>query len=138
MPDPKIIEQVKESGVNSAMKNFKPAWGTTLVRTKEEARKAIEILRSVGTRIHAWDTETVGINPKEDTPVGNGTIICAQCFAGPDIDFGNGPRLFVDNYADAAGLIDEFKEYFEDKSILKVWHNYGFDRHIIYNHGIDV
>ncbi len=65
-------------------------------------------------------------------------MLCAQCFIGPDVDFGNGPRLFIDNYADAADLIMEFKEYFEDESILKVWHNYGFDRHILYNHGINV
>lgn len=31
-----------------------------------------------------------------------------------------------------------FKEYFEDEKILKIWHNYGFDRHIIGNHGINV
>ena len=73
-----------------------------------------------------------------DSPVGHGKIICAQCFAGPDIDFGNGPRLFIDNYADAGELIQAFKGYFEDESILKCWHNYGFDRHVLYNHGIDV
>lgn len=32
----------------------------------------------------------------------------------------------------------EFKDYFEDPNYLKVWHNYGFDRHILFNHGIDV
>lgn len=25
----------------------------------------------------------------------------------------------------------------ESRDIKKVWHNYGFDRHVIYNHGID-
>ena len=52
--------------------------------------------------------------------------------------FENGPRLFIDNYADADGVIMEFKEYLEDPQYLKCWHNYGFDRHIFYNHGIDV
>jgi len=28
--------------------------------------------------------------------------------------FENGPRLFIDNYADADGVIMEFKEYLED------------------------
>lgn len=32
----------------------------------------------------------------------------------------------------------EFKEYLENPEILKCWHNYGFDRHVLYNHGIDV
>lgn len=31
-----------------------------------------------------------------------------------------------------------FKEYLENPEYLKCWHNYGFDRHIFFNHGIDV
>lgn len=31
-----------------------------------------------------------------------------------------------------------FKEYFEDEKYKKVWHNLSFDRHLFYNHGIDV
>jgi len=64
-------------------------------------------------RIVAWDTETIDIDGKTDTPIGNGKIICASMFAGPDIDFGNGPRVFIDNYADAHNVIMEFKEYLE-------------------------
>ena len=30
-----------------------------------------------------------------------------------------------------------FKQFFEDGSIKKVWHNYSFDRHVLRNHGID-
>ena len=30
-----------------------------------------------------------------------------------------------------------FKDYFEDEEYLKCWHNYGYDRHILFNHGID-
>ena len=26
-----------------------------------------------------------------------------------------------------------FKDFFEDSSFLKVWHNYGFDRHVMTN-----
>ena len=89
-------------------------------------------------RVHAWDTETINIDPKEESPVGNGLVICASCFIGPDVNFGNGPRLFIDNYSDAKDIILEFKEYLENDNYLKCWHNYGFDRHILYNHGIDV
>lgn len=32
----------------------------------------------------------------------------------------------------------EFKEYLEDPRYLKVFHNYGYDRHIFFNHGIEV
>lgn len=138
MPDDQIVEKVKQSGVNLAMKDYKPPKGTTIVRTQEDAKRVVEILRSHGNRIHAWDTETIGIDVKAETPVGHGTVLCAQCFIGPDVDFGNGPRLFIDNYADAHNVILEFKEYFEDERFLKCWHNYSFDRHILFNHGIDV
>lgn len=46
--------------------------------------------------------------------------------------------LFIDNYLDSQDLIKIFKDYFEDNSYLKVWHNYGFDRHVIYHEGINV
>jgi len=42
-------------------------------------------------RYHAWDTETVDIDAKVETPVGNGRVICASAFCGIDVDFGNGP-----------------------------------------------
>jgi DNA polymerase-1 len=31
-----------------------------------------------------------------------------------------------------------FKEYFENDKYKKIWHNYGFDRHIVNNSGIDL
>ena len=129
-------EQTRRQGQNVALKDLNLG-GTTIVRSLEQAQKVIEILRSYPDRVHAWDTETININVKEESPVGRGEVICATCFIGPDVDFGNGPRLFIDNYAEAKDLILEFKEYFEDPEYLKCWHNYGFDRHILYNHGID-
>ena len=45
MPDESIIEEIKLSGINEAMKNYVPQKGTTLIRTKEEAQKVIAILR---------------------------------------------------------------------------------------------
>lgn len=64
-------------------------------------------------------------------------MICASAFAGPDVNFGNGPRLLIDNFADAEGILQEFKDYLESEEYLKCWHNYGFDRHILHNEGIN-
>ena len=64
--------------------------------------------------------------------------MCASAFCGPEVDFGDGPRLFIDNFAQNSDLIMMFKDYLEDNRFLKVWHNYSFDRHIFYNHSIDV
>jgi hypothetical protein len=32
---------------------------------------------------------------------------------------------------DASAIIDEFRLFFEDPRVQKVWHNYGFDRHVL-------
>jgi hypothetical protein len=118
-------------GVNAAMANISIP-GTTIVRTREDARRVVDILMKYPKRIHAWDTETIGVDPTKESVIGKGSIICASAFVGPDVDFGNGPRLFIDNYADSEGVIMEFKEYLEDPKYYKSWHNYGFDRHIFY------
>lgn len=111
--------------------------GVTVVRDKASAKKALEVLRSLKDRVHAWDTETVDLEVKEKSPVGNGRVVSAQLFCGPDAPFEDGPRLFVDNFADAAGVLNEFREYFADQEMKKVWFNYGFDRHVLFNEGID-
>jgi DNA polymerase I len=46
--------------------------------------------------------------------------------------------VFIDNFGKNAGLINNFKEYFESEAHKKVWHNYGFNRHLFLNHGINV
>jgi DNA polymerase-1 len=88
--------------------------------------------------MHAWDTETIDLEIKEQTPVGNGKILSAQLFCGPHVPFENGPKVFIDNFGECKDLILLFKDYFEDEKYKKLWFNYGFDRHIFYNHGIDV
>ena len=70
--------------------------------------------------------------------MGTGHIICAQLFCGPDAPFENGPMVFIDNFGDAKDTILCFKEYFESEVYQKCWFNYGFDRHVFMNHGIDV
>ena len=43
--------------------------------------------------------------------------------------------FFFFTIGDAAGVLQEFKGWFEDNSVRKVWHNYGFDRHVMNNEG---
>ncbi|KAM3567364.1 hypothetical protein VYU27_010489, partial [Nannochloropsis oceanica] len=45
--------------------------------------------------------------------------------------------LWVDNMGVSEGVLSEFKDWFKDPATKKVWHNYGFDRHVLYNEGID-
>jgi DNA polymerase-1 len=44
-----------------------------------------------------------------------------------------GKILWVDNYGDADGVLEEFRDFLASEEHKKVWHNYGFDRHVLYN-----
>ena len=121
---------------NPAMSNLNLP-GITIVRDKKSAEIALEVQYKFRNRVHSWDTEVIDIEIKKQSPIGHGNVLSAQCFAGPDVNFGNGPRLFIDNFGDASDVLMLFKEYFEDQSIKKSWFNYGFDRHVLNNMNIN-
>lgn len=128
----------------------------TIVRTKEQALKVLQKLMEDKLanpwRIHSCDTEVMDIDLKKVGPIGHGYVTCLSVYSGPDFDYGlgdsdgddkeeegkKGTMLWVDNLDDAHGILQEFKSWLEDETILKVWHNYGFDRHVLYNEGINV
>jgi hypothetical protein len=109
------------------------------VSSPEQARSVIAKMRTYPKHIWACDTEVVDIDLDEQGPVGNGRVICASLYAGPDVDvgYGKGKILWIDNAGPALGTLAAFKEWFEDEAAMKVWHNYGFDRHVMHNEGID-
>ena len=113
-----------------------------MVQSKERARQVLEHMRSPKYADVVWacDTEVADIEVSELSPVGNGVLTCASIFGGPDVDLGEGPgqALWIDNLGEASGVLLEFKSWFEDPKVKKVWHNYGFDRHIMNNEGIEV
>jgi DNA polymerase I len=51
--------------------------GVTIVRDASSARHVISVLKSYPDRVHAWDTETIDIDVKQVSPVGNGKILSA-------------------------------------------------------------
>jgi hypothetical protein len=118
--------------------------GITIVRTKEEARIVMKKLMSPESEKawHACDTEVMDIDLKNVGPVGNGYVTCLSMYSGPDFDYGLGEEpgsaLWIDNLDDSFGVLQEFKEFFEDDRFKTVWHNYGFDRHVMWNEGINV
>lgn len=115
----------------------------TVVRTAEDARIVMERLMGpeAENRFHACDTEVMDLDLKSVGPVGNGYVTCASVYSGEDFDYGlgDGPGtvLWIDNLDDACGVLQEFKAWFEDERFKKIWHNYGFDRHVMWNEGID-
>lgn len=117
--------------------------GVTIVRTRDEAEKVLKTLQAAEPGVfHACDTEVMAIDVKSVGPVGNGFVTCVSMYSGPDFDYGlgDGPGtcLWIDNLDDSYELLQIFKPWFEDEKHWKVWHNYGFDRHVMWNHGIDV
>ena len=135
-----------------------------VVETVSEAKRVFKILMdNVGDAdrpvYHAVDTEVSHIDVSDQCPVGHGRVTCFSVYCGPDVDFGAGatrakksnvgkgskpddsksnkPKTLL--WVDTMTLGDEgwriFKPYFESADVKKVWHNYGFDRHVIENHG---
>jgi len=115
----------------------------TIVRTEAEAEIAVAALMEAtkSGAVHACDTEVMDMDLKAVGPVGHGHVTCVSVFSGPTVDYGDGPgkALWVDNLDEAAGVAlgGAFKRWLEDPKERKVWHNYGFDRHVLFNGGVD-
>ena len=76
--------------------------GITIVRSKEDAIKAVNVLKQHGNKICAWDTEIIGLDPKVESPVGKGDLLCATAFCGPEVNFGN--LILLISYLQGMGL----------------------------------
>lgn len=87
--------------------------------------------------IHACDTEVADIEIRK-SPIGQGRVTCISLYSGPQADYGKGEghALWVDTTVE--GMFEAFKPFLESERAKKAWHNYGFDRHVLWNHGIDV
>jgi len=113
----------------------------TVVNDAASAARALDTLTSPALAARglpvAWDTETHGVDPRVESPVGRGSVICATAYAGDDFDFGNGPRLWVDATGGADAALPLLGPYLRDEAYPKVWHNYSFDRAVLANGGID-
>ena len=88
----------------------------------ESAKRALHELYGANDedRYFACDTEVVDIDLDVQGPVGHGRVISATIFAGPHLDYGNGPHLFIDNLDAAEGTLMHFKDFFEDVNVKKV------------------
>jgi len=111
----------------------------TIVDTELKAKKLLDDIRQLPkSTVFGCDTEVADIDVRSQGPVGNGVVTCISIYAGEKISFGNGPNVWVDTFGEEKeGIIRHMKEFFENEDQKKVWHNYGFDRHVLYNIGID-
>lgn len=82
----------------------------------------------------------MNLDLKNRGPVGNGLVTCLTIYGGPEFESGLGGKggaIFVDNLDSSCELMLELKEFLEGDA-HKIWHNYGFDRHVMFNSGIDL
>lgn len=105
--------------------------GVTEVRDVATAEQVSGILRSLAGKKFAVDCEFDALGP-------DARVICFSVYAGEDIDFGNGPRLWVDTATSETGaaVLNAFQEFFESESHPKVYHNFSEDRRALHNCGI--
>ena len=109
-----------------------------MVEDVAQAHAALEMLRRMPAEtFHACDTEVSGLDLSK-SPLGQGRVICFSVYSGPDADYGSGPgtALWVDTTN--LDVLEVFKPWLEDRGVLKVWHYYAFDRHVLWNHGVNV
>lgn len=128
------------------------AGGVFVADTVSKCEKLLRVLlareRPVG-----FDTETVGVNPKKQTPAArHGRIACWSVAWFPNASepsLGWHPRhpqivplahrAFIPAWPGFERLLDIFRPWLESPDHPKVAHNaYTFDRHVFANHGIAV
>lgn len=110
-----------------------------VVLTTDHARELLRRLEGLPGPF-GIDTETVGVNPREEAAVGKGTIVCwSIAYDHPSVDSSGeeaimGPRAFL--WADA---LEVFRAWLANPSVRKVGHNiFGFDKHVFSNDGFEL
>ncbi|XP_019095171.1 PREDICTED: DNA polymerase I A, chloroplastic/mitochondrial isoform X1 [Camelina sativa] len=137
-----ISKVEKSSDTSKVRENLRKIYDKVLVVDNVTAAKSTvaKLVNQYRNLVHSCDTEVSGIEVKEETPVDHGELICFSIYCGPEADFGDGKScIWVDVLGEnGREVLAEFKSYFEDSDIKKVWHNYSFDSHIIRNHGVEI
>jgi len=116
-----------------------------VVTDPSHAREVAAVLRARAGDVHAIDTEVHGIDVRHDSPRLSGELVCFSVYvragAGDGESDGEGEGgsggdplcVWVDTDPARPGgraTLEAFRGYLADPCVHKVWHNYGFDRHV--------
>jgi len=109
-----------------------------VVETVAQAERVLSRLWEMDpdTTVHAVDTEVADIDLKTQGPVGHGFVTCFTVYSGPEAVYDETPgqTLFVETLDD--DVLEVFRPWLSDDRVKKVWHNYGFDRHVLETRGL--
>ena len=98
-----------------------------VIDTQEAAEELLFACMAGLGEVFGFDTETVGIDPRKQSPVGNGRIVCWSLAH-------EETRWFL-----WGEYLELFTPFLESRNHFLVGHNiYGFDRHLVANHGIEL
>lgn len=106
----------------------------TIIEGVNDAVPVVKKLMELGPeRNVAWSTQIMR-NPQ----TGIIPSLTMSAYAGKDVDFGNGPHLFIRSQDEAEGgkIWKLLKSYFEDELCTKVWFNYPSMRKVFVRQGI--
>src|SRR4051794_21421390 len=77
--------------------------GITVITTVTQAKQVLDKLMTLTHVEHGCDTEVANIDVKNQSPVGNGDVICCSIYCGEEVDFGSGSMLWIDNFEESKG-----------------------------------
>ncbi len=111
--------------------------GWRTIETVDQAEALLAHLRSLGGPF-GIDTETTGIDPRSESPVHRGRIVCwSLAWTLPFADTHPRGMPLAQRAFLWAEQLPIFKAWLEDPSVHKVGHNvFTFDRHLFLNHDI--
>ncbi len=128
---PKLLE---------AQESLQTRGGITLLDNPQAIRECLDRITSPGVVV-GLDTETVGVDPGEESPVGRGTAVCFS-LAITDPALGTHPTTgtpLARRYFAWADVLPEFRSWLENPQYLKVGDAiYSYDKHILANMGFEL
>lgn len=108
---------------------------TIVIDSRAKLAKLKAYLHSIDDVVGV-DCETVGVDPRKETPVGSGRIACwSLAVATSPVTLG----FFLPNWRGYEWILTELTPWLEDHTKPKCGHKiFNFDRHIFWNHGIEI
>lgn len=128
---------LSEKNQTKSLSNFEDR--VIVITNRQKAEEILSEMKAAHKSTNwACDTEVADIDVKTQGPVGNGKVVCVSIYGGPHIQWKDGPNkaLWIENIDGPNNPLNVFKGWFENSETRKVWHNYGFDRHVMENENI--
>jgi len=138
------LQRALSSSSESPRKSAIVPEDTAVVSSISGARTiARQLLTTDASHVHAIDTEVACHDLSSETPIHHGILYCVSIYCGETKSFtvgeSIGSRIWIDLNKpkdEKRAMLSALAPYLESEHVPKVWHNYGYDRHILENYGL--